>query len=135
MLVDAGALIALLDANEDQHESCVAVVATAPDKPMVTTWPCFTEAMYVLFRKSGHQAQSRLWVLWSSQRLLFHDLSGSEIDRCAELMSKYRDLPMDLADATLVVAAETLGIREVFTLDRHFRAYRTTDDQELIVVP
>jgi hypothetical protein len=51
------------------------------------------------------------------------------------LMEQYLDTPMDLADASLVVAAETLGLRRVFTLDRHFYAYRLADGSALEVVP
>ena len=51
------------------------------------------------------------------------------------LLEQYRDTPMDLADASLVVAAETLGGRRVFTLDRHFYAYRLADGAALEVVP
>lgn len=50
-------------------------------------------------------------------------------------MAQYRDLPMDLADASLVAAAEATGWRRVFTLDRHFRAYRLRDGSTLDVVP
>ena len=39
-------------------------------------------------------------------------------------MARYADLPMDLADASLIVAAESLRLRKVFTIDRDFSAYR-----------
>ena len=51
------------------------------------------------------------------------------------MMAKYRDLPMDLADATLVVAAEQHRLRRIFTLDGHFRLYRLSDGTQLDVVP
>jgi len=51
------------------------------------------------------------------------------------LMDKYRDIPMDLADASLVAAAEAYNVRRVFTLDSHFYAYLATDGQPLEVVP
>lgn len=50
-------------------------------------------------------------------------------------MDQYRDTPMDLADASLVAAAETLGLKRVFTLDRHFYAYRLLDGTALEVLP
>jgi predicted nucleic acid-binding protein len=53
----------------------------------------------------------------------------------AELMRQYRDLPMDVADASLVVAAEATGERRLFTLDGHFRIYRLRDGSVLSVVP
>ena len=135
MLIDAGPIVALLDDREADHAACVAVVAAAPDDPMITTWSCFTEASHLLHRKAGTRGQSRLWVMWKTGKLEFHNLTADEIDRSADLMAQYDDLPMDLADATLVATAETLGIRQHFTLDSHFRAYRLADGGGFEVVP
>ena len=51
-----------------------------------------------------------------------------------ELMRRYRDTPMDFADASIVSAAERLGTRRVFTLDRHFHVYRIDDRHAFEVV-
>lgn len=52
-------------------------------------------------------------------------MNGEALERALELMNRYADNPMDLADASLIVAAETLGARKVFTLDRDdFSSYR-----------
>ena len=53
----------------------------------------------------------------------------------AELMAKYKDRPMDLADASLIVAAERLGKKRIFTLDRDFHIYRMSDGNALETVP
>jgi predicted nucleic acid-binding protein len=63
------------------------------------------------------------------------DLTAEEVDRMALLMEKYRDRPMDLADASLIVAAERLGTRYIFTLDRDFHIYRLSDGTALSSVP
>lgn len=52
-----------------------------------------------------------------------------------ELMRQYADSPMDLADASLVITAERLGLRKIFTLDGHFRAYRILGRDTFEVVP
>jgi predicted nucleic acid-binding protein len=52
-----------------------------------------------------------------------------------ELMEQYRDVPMDLADASIVAAAETRRLRRVFTLDSDFLIYRTGDGDGFEVVP
>lgn len=52
-----------------------------------------------------------------------------------ELMAKYHDLPMDLADASLVAAAEQLGIKTIFTIDSDFQIYRTIDGSSLDLIP
>lgn len=102
---------------------------------MVTTWPCFTEAMYLLRRAGGYPSQRALWQLRSAGRLLVHDLSPDETDRMAVLMDTYRDQPMDLADASLVAAAEHLDVRRLFTLDSHFYIYRLKNGLTLDLVP
>ena len=55
--------------------------------------------------------------------------------RMVELMETYRDRPMDLADASVVAAAEHLGMRRLFALDRDFYIYRLADGSTLEVVP
>jgi uncharacterized protein len=56
-----------------------------------------------------------------------YDVKPGGIRRIIELTEKYDDLPMDLADATLVVAAEETGIREVISIDSDFSVYRTIE--------
>ena len=72
--------------------------------------------MYLVFRAGGFPAQAALWQLCTTRRLLLHDLTGAEVDRMVELMETYRDRPMDLADASVVAAAEHLGMRRLFAL-------------------
>jgi predicted nucleic acid-binding protein len=62
--------------------------------------------MYLLFRAGGYPAQEALWRLRSAGRLILIDLTVAEADRMEELMDKYRDLPMDMADASLMAAVE-----------------------------
>lgn len=134
-LTDTGPLVALVNRNDPNHAACVAATKLLPVGALVTTWPCFTEAMYLLFRAGGYLAQAALWQLRTAGRLVLHDLTIGEIDRTAELMGKYRDKPMDLADASLVAAAEHLGRQRVFTLDSDFHIYRLTDGSALEITP
>jgi len=85
-LTDAGPLIALVNRNDPNHAACVAGARQLVGGPMITTWPCFTEAMYLLHRAGGYLAQAALWQLRSMGRLVFHDAGASEIGRMAELM-------------------------------------------------
>jgi predicted nucleic acid-binding protein len=95
-----------------------------PDMPLVTTWPCVAEAMYLLYRAGGHPAQEELWQLLEAGDVVIHASGASERERMRTLMARYLDTPMDLADASLVAAAEVLGLRRIFTLDSDFYAYR-----------
>jgi uncharacterized protein len=91
--------------------------------------------MYLLFHAGGHTAQAALWRLRKNGKLVLLDLTSAEADRAAVLMDKYQDRPMDLADASIVAAAERLGTRQVFTLDNDFRIYRLADGSALEIVP
>lgn len=135
ILTDTGPLVALLDKDDVHHAACVAASRHLPSGPLLTTWPCFTEAMYLLGEVGGYRYQAELWKLWQAGRLVLHDLMPAEVDHTIRLMEKYQDTPMDLADASLVAVAESHNLRRVFTLDSHFRIYRLSDGSALEVVP
>jgi predicted nucleic acid-binding protein len=127
-------MVSLLIRSERKHAECVAVLTTS-QPPMITTWAAFTEAMYFAERRSGWHAQDGLWKLTLRGEIVLMDLGPEERERAHALMRKYRDLPMDLADATLVALAEQLGIRTIFTLDADFGVYRYLDKHAFKVVP
>lgn len=133
-LTDAGPLIAIIDADEPDHKACLGALDELV-LPLVTTWPAFTEAMYLLARAGGIRGQRALWRLVNTERLVIVDLSSSALERSARLMDKYEDRPMDLADATLVAYAEEQGHRKIFTLDSDFHFYRIRGRQRFEVVP
>ena len=134
-LTDTGPLVALLDADDPYHAACVAAAQRLPSGPLLTTWVCFTEAMYLLGAVGGYRYQATLWHLRSAGRLVLHDLTAAEADRMAVLMERYQDTPMDLADASLVVVSESRSLRVVFTTDSDFHIYRLADGSALEVVP
>ena len=134
-LTDTGPLVALINRNDPNYALCTTTARRLPAGPLVTTWPCFTEAIYLVFRAGGFPAQAALWRLRTTGRLLLHDLSVAEVDRMVALMEQYRDRPMDLADASLVAASEHLRMRRLFTLDNDFRIYRLADGSTLDLVP
>lgn len=135
MLTDAGPLFALFDKGQKEtHEMCVKAYRQI-SAPLITTWPCFTEAMYLLFDARGWSGQANLWKLWDRKLLLLHEASFAEHRRMKILMEKYRDTPMDLADASLVAAAEHLKLNRVFTIDSDFYVYRINDRDAFEVVP
>lgn len=131
---DAGPLYVLFNRKDPNHLRCVSVLP-ALTGPLITTWPCFTEAMYLLGRDLGYPAQEELLAYVTDKLLRIQFQTEQDCDKMRALMKTYRDTPMDLADASLVIAAETLGLRRVFTLDGHFYAYRLVDGSALEVVP
>lgn len=133
-LVDAGPLVAIIDADEADHAPCMDALDRLT-LPLITTWPALTEAMYLLARAGGIRAQQALWRLVSTDRLVVVDLSPSVVDRSARLMDQHADRPMDLADATLVALAEERGDRRIFTLDTDFQIYRFRGRQHFETIP
>lgn len=133
-LCDTGPMVALIDADDPYHQQC-AVTATSITATMVTTWPCFTEAMHLLYRAGGFSAQNELWAYVIDGSLRFHLPGRNEWKRIHELMGQYADLPLDVADASLVSAAEVLGDYQLFTVDESLRAVRTINGKFFNVVP
>jgi uncharacterized protein len=122
ILVDAGPLVALIDADDQHHSMCVATLQTIRE-PLATVWPAVTEAMYLLADVPA--AQDILWEMIERGPLQLLPLYVADVSRMRELMRKYADRPMDLADAALVRVAEREGIRKIFTIDRKdFSVYR-----------
>src|SRR5262245_7267339 len=122
VLVDAGPLVALLDQSDSHHVACLTALRMLRD-PLVTVWPAFTEAMSLL--GSSWPGQKALWSRVETGALTLALLDESDATRMRELMEKYRDLPMDLADAALVRIAEREDLTRIFTIDRrHLSGYR-----------
>lgn len=133
ILIDAGPMVALISASDRHHASCRATLARI-DEPIATVWPAFTEAMYLL--RGSRRAQDALWLMVVREAVSFAPLNVDDTPRMRELMEKYHDLPMDLADAALVRVAEREGISRVFTLDRRdFSVYRPVGIGRFSILP
>jgi predicted nucleic acid-binding protein len=128
-------LVALIDEGDPYHEQCAAALRAFPDRRLLTTWVCLEEAMHLLERAFGWRAQDALWDLVAKERLRMHAPADGEWERMRVLMRDYADTPMDLADASIVAAAETLRQRRVFTVDSHFYVYRQRMGEAFEVVP
>ena len=102
---------------------------------MVTTWACLAEAMHLAYGIGRWQAQSALWRLVEADIVQLHAPRDYERIRMFSLMESYRDTPMDLADASLVTAAEALGLTQIFTLDSDFHFYRIGGRTPFEVIP
>jgi hypothetical protein len=129
ILVDAGPLIALCNRSDPYHAVCITTLASLPH-PLLTTWTAFGEAMHMVGEMSKRiglsawPAQASLWGLIDTGAVLVAEPTVHTMARMRSLMEKYRDMPMDLADASLVALAEERGLDRVFTLDSDFEVYR-----------
>ncbi len=133
ILVDVGPLIALLHRDDRNHDLCVETLRSLRE-PLGTAWPVVTEAMYLL--GFSWRAQDALWEMVDGGALGLVSLDPNDVPRMRDLMRKYRDLPMDVADAALVRIAERERIRRIFTLDRRdFAVYRPARIGRFSLIP
>ena len=133
ILVDAGPLVALVDVSDQHHEACVRALKKIKE-PLATVWPALTEAMYLL--GDLPRGQEAVWDMCERGAPRLLPLDEGDIPRIRELMRKYRDRPMDLADAALVRVAERERVRAVFTVDKKdFGVYRVHGRIRLTIIP
>ena len=132
-LLDAGPLVALVHASDQEHDRCRTALGSIR-RPLCTVWPVITEALYLL--DFSWEAQNAVWDMLEEGGVTVIALDAADVPRMRELMRKYRDLPMDVADAALVTVAEREGITRVFTLDRRdFEVYRPAKIGRFSLVP
>lgn len=121
ILIDAGPLIALFDKSDNYHAQAIAFLKNFKGT-LFTTWPVITEASHLLAFSVNVQIALLEWINRGGLHLI--EIESSHINRITELSEKYKDVPMDLADATLIVAAENNNIKEIATIDSDFYIYR-----------
>jgi predicted nucleic acid-binding protein len=133
ILCDAGVLLCLVDRTQSQHNAYKNAVLRL-ETPLLTTWSCLTEAMYLALHRGGWQMQKQLGQLLLDKLLVVYNIQESDYSRLLALMEQYRDRPMDLADATLVLVAEKTGYRQILTIDSDFLFYRITNKESFDII-
>jgi predicted nucleic acid-binding protein len=124
ILADAGFLYALLDKRDAWHKRSVAAIEKA-DEGLITTWPVLTEAVHLIMRSLGAPPAVALMQDIAEGGIAVWNMTIDAQQKIPVLMKRYGDLPMDLADASLVLLAESIGHGRIFTTDeRDFRTYR-----------
>ena len=124
MIVDAGPLLALFNPADRHHQACVSFLR-GNEVALVTTWPVLTEVMHLLRYSVDSQLRLLSWI--DRGGLAIAELEQGCIGAVAGLIDKYRDRPMDLADASVVQLAVQTGCREVLSIDSDFDVYRLPD--------
>jgi predicted nucleic acid-binding protein len=129
IITDTGFWLALIDEKDAYHPAANQAFQTY-DEPLITTWAVMTETCYLLLDRKGVQAQLKFIDGYSQNLFAVFDLELHHGIRIAQLMQKYANLPMDLADASLVILAEHLGHGRIFSVDqRDFNTYRWKNTQ------
>ena len=128
ILIDAGPLIALFAANDKHHKGIRDFLKKNPYR-FVSTLAVFTEVSHILGFSVKAQRDFYEWVMYKG--VIISDINQNDMPRIVELTDKYADLPMDFADATLVITAEKANIREIISLDKDFDIYRLPGREQI----
>jgi predicted nucleic acid-binding protein len=124
ILADTGFFYALVDRDDAWHRRCVAALDRL-DEGLVTTWPVLTETVHLVARTVGVEPAAALLDEVAAGEIRVWNLPDDVLPRVPVLLRRYAELPMDLADASLVLLAESLGHGRILTTDqRDFRGYR-----------
>lgn len=114
----------MLDEREDEHDACADLLGEWPG-PLIVPTLCLAEAAYLIGERLGWEREIQLLAALESAELVIELLDPSDLERIAQLVVAYRDLPLGTADASVVATAERLGVTTIATLDRrHFGVVR-----------
>jgi uncharacterized protein len=122
-LLDTGFLLAVIDADDNLHSACVAVLESEPEPlfPDVV----LPELAYLILRELGHKTLAAFLRSLAKGELVETRLTSQDLVRTADLLEKYADNRVDLVDCAIVAMAERLKIRRILTVDRrHFTIFR-----------
>lgn len=124
IIVDTGVWLALANRSDSWHERAVEAIER-DQEPLITTWPVLTETCHLLLRRLGTSALLSFMKSCQDSAFEVFDIKEHQHGELLMLMKKYRELPMDLADASLVLLAEHLGHGRILSTDmRDFKTYK-----------
>lgn len=128
VIADTGFWLALANRRDEHHRDAIRALDALGDERLIVTWPVMTETCYLLLDRIGSAAQARFLASHASGAFEIAEPEIHPTERIVPLIEKYEALPMDLADATLVLLAEWLGHGRILSVDRRdFGAYRWKD--------
>jgi uncharacterized protein len=121
ILIDAGPIIALFDRDDKYHEKMKNFIKAGKYK-FYTTSAIITEVSHMLAFNVNVQIDFLEWIM--KEGVILQEIKQNDISRIIELTKKYKDRPMDFADATLVILAEKTGIKKIISIDSDFDIHR-----------
>ncbi|HEY5857365.1 MAG TPA: PIN domain-containing protein [Aldersonia sp.] len=135
IVVDAGPLYAYVDADDAHHASSLELLQTHPG-PLIAPTLVITEVVYLLGTRLGTEPEVRFLGDLADGAFAVEPVAAGDWLRIAELVARYRDLPLGSVDASVVTTAERLGINEVATVDRrHFAVVRPRHIEAFTLLP
>ncbi len=133
VIVDSGPLVAAVVRRDPHHAVCARALQETPGRLVLPAF-CVAEASYLIGSRYGAPAEARFL-----RGLSVFDVeapAGEDWPRAAELVERYRELPLGGADAALVALAERLRARRILTLDRrHFNIVQPSHCERFELLP
>ena len=127
-IIDSGPLIALFDKSDKYHQKVINFLKKYQGR-LITTWSVITEVSYMLSFNLQVQIDFLKWIERGGLEL--YNISQEEVYHITRMMEKYVDIPMDLADATLMYISNKEKIQNIISIDSDFDIYRTLKKQKL----
>ncbi|MBN3456344.1 PIN domain-containing protein [Mycobacterium sp. DSM 3803] len=135
MVVDAGPLYAYVDADDAHHASSLELLQTHPG-PLIVPTLVITEVVYLLATRLGAEPEVKFLGDLADGAFTVEPVAAGDWLRIAELVARYRNLPLGTVDASVVATAERLGINEIATVDhRHFTVVRPRHVEAFTLLP
>ncbi|MDL9945801.1 PIN domain-containing protein [Gordonia sp. ABSL11-1] len=137
ILIDTGVLVALVNGRDVNHQVCTEWFLSSAIADLLIPSPLISEICYMVALRGGPNAE-HLLLLDLAEGLYGQvvEVTHQDLQRMAELVDQYADLPLGGADASIIAIAERLGITEVATVDRRrFSVVRPHHTGALTLLP
>lgn len=127
-IIDSGPLIALFDGSDKYHKQVLEFMKGFNGE-IITTWAVVTEVSHMLDFNLNVQIDFLRWIELGG--ISIYDINKKDLTAIIKMMSKYTNVPMDLADSSLMLLAEKYNIKNIISIDSDFDIYRTLKKQSL----
>lgn len=135
ILLDTSGLLAAIDGSQRHHAGCAGALAEAAPPRLLSPF-VLAELDYLLATQVGAAAQVDLLDEVARGVYRLEPFGQADVAAAREVIARYADLEVGLADASIVVLAARHDVRDVLTLDlRHFRTMRTLDRKRFRLLP
>lgn len=135
LVVDAGPLYAYVDADDAHHQAALELLETHAG-PLIVPTLVITEVVHLLATRLGAVPEIRFLGDLADGAFIVEPVAAADWLRIAELVARYRDLPLGAVDASVVTTAERLGVTEIATVDRrHFTVVRPAHVDAFTLLP
>jgi predicted nucleic acid-binding protein len=135
IVVDTGVLYASVDSSDNHHQASVDLLRTEPG-PLIVPITVVVETSFLVERHLGAHAEATYLRELRSSGVSIDRLTDADLDRIAELVDTYHDLPLGAVDASVVAVAERHRATTIATLDwRHFTVVRPAHTSHFELLP